>query len=72
MSIITKISITKSKTFGTTVNNSMKFNKIVITADASVAEADDPKVIYKQLSDFIDKSFEAEQPTQPSSLLNNK
>lgn len=63
------ISITKSRTFGTTTSANMKFNKVIITMDGEVSEAEDPIVAYNSLSDLVDQALESEATQPPASII---
>lgn len=68
---IRTISVTKSRTSGTAASNKMKFNKIVITMEASLEPEDDHEAGYRALSKAVDDALDYEM-TPPASVLNNQ
>ena len=58
---ISKISLTKSKTFGSQLNSGqMKFNKVVVSMDADLTNTVETQGQYQALSAEVDKALEFE------------
>ena len=57
---IIKISITKSRTFGSSISTAVSFNKVIISMDAELSGSDNLQEAYTELSNSVDTGLDSE------------